>query len=488
MTRSEFLTLLPFITLVGGAILLYLVTRFARLDNKVEAVLAAIILVTVIVELAVQANQFDPAAPGSPLAFERFHLQASLTGIFLMGITCLIAIPICIYSGEYLAWDARYIFYYPLVLILITGLLGMFYTTDLYHLFILAELTTITATGLTAFRFNQRWAVQAGYQYLVMSSLGTMIMLLGVYFVFHDTGSINLGTLTGQHSRALSAAAACFLLGFGIKAGVVPLHTWMPDVYANAPSAISGLFASVTSKSMLFILPGICLKLNLSEQDLGKFLLAFSIANMVIGVLGMLRQQNLRRFLAFSSIVHTGYLMYILGIYFVFQQPAAMSAALFSFFAIALLKILAFLAVGIYEFRLELKTISEASGVYQLMGFNTMCFTAALAGLAGIPLFAGFIAKWLIYAAAIATRDPLVLAGLAVFLLTSVIALINYLSVIVQLFKRDPAQQPFVERVTHISPWMRVTVAVLGAAAIFVGIFPSSVLDLIAMLAERIRF
>lgn len=480
-------TLLPFMVLMGSAILLYLVCRFAKLDNKTEAILTVAILVIVILVLVLQGNQLDKHTNGN-LSAPQYNLQVTLVGIVVLVITCISAIPICVYSGEYLAWDPRSILYYPLVLVLITGILGMFYTTDLFQLFILSELTTITASGLTAFRFNQRWAVRAGYKYLVMSSLGTMIMLLGVYLIFRETGSLDLSLLATIQSSVVTIGAGCFLLGFGIKAGVVPLHTWMPDVYANAPSAISGLFASVISKSMLFILPGICLRLNMTSRQLGMFLLLFSGTNMVIGVLGMLRQQNLRRFLAFSSITHTGYLMYILGIYFIFQQPEAMVAALFGFFSIALLKILAFLTVGIFEFRLEIKTLQEVRGVHRIMAFNTYCFTIALAGLAGIPLFAGFVAKWLIFSAAVATRDPLVLAGFGIFLLVSVIASVSYLIVIASQYQRKDPEHPFQERVAHISLWMKIPVAVMGLVAIIVGILPSRMLETMAALVERIQF
>jgi len=131
--------------------------------------------------------------------------------------------------------------------------------------------------------------------------------------------------------------AACFLLGFSLKAGVVPLHTWVPDVYGHAPSAISGLLAGVLSKSMLFVLPVVVLRLGMTRVELGFYLMLFACFNMLIGSVRMLKQNLLRRFLSFSSIAQTGYLMFGLGIGFYYDLDQAFSAGLFLFLASALL-------------------------------------------------------------------------------------------------------------------------------------------------------
>ena len=491
MTLALALNLLPFMILVGGAFLIYLICAFAKLGNKTEAILTSLILVLAIGSLFMQGSilmkgRLTNAWNDVLLVVPEFNLTASLLGVFVVSAACVVGIFICIYSAEYLSQDPRSLLYYPLILLLFAGLLGMFYVRDLFSLFILAELTTITASGLTAFRFDQAAAVKAGYKYLVMSSLGTLVMMLGVYFIYRDTGMLDLDQLAGVQSNFMTIGGACFALGFSIKAGVVPLHAWVPEVYANAPSAVSGLFASVTSKAMLFILPGVSLKLNILAEELGLFLLIFSAANMLVGVLRMLTQQNLRRLLAFSAITHTGYLMFILSIYFIFDLPDALAAALFSFLSIALMKAMAFLCVGVYEYRLQVKTIPMLNGAFQRMPFNAVCFSIAVAGLAGIPLFAGFVGKWLIYSAAVSTRDPLVLAGFAVFLVCSIIALVSYLSALIRQFQ--PAEEDVQVKEEPISLWMKVPVGVLAVSVVVLGILPSAALDGIIQLVERIGF
>jgi multicomponent Na+:H+ antiporter subunit D len=492
MTVGAILTLLPFFVLFGGAFVVYGVCRVGKLGNKTEAILTSIVLLSAIAALFLQGSILlgRPSVKQwhtESLVFEEFQLAASLIGVFFIAVTCMVGIFICLYSGEYLSRDPRYLLYYPLVLILIAGLLGMFYVKDLFSLFILAELNTITASGLTAFRFNQAAAVKAGFKYLVMSSLGTLVMLLGIYIIFRETGLLNLSELAVDKSMLVSFGGGCFVLGFSIKAGIVPLHAWVPEVYANAPSAVSGLFAGVISKSMLFILPGICLKLNISSAELGTYLLVFSGANMLVGAIQMLTQQNLRRFLAFSTITHTGYLMFILAIYLLFNMQEALVAALFSFVSIALLKTMGFLCVGMYEYCFAVKTFHDIKGGSQRMSFNAVCFSIALAGLAGFPLLVGFIGKWLIYSASIRSKDPYILIGLAVFLISSNIALISYLSVLVKQYQPyGKKSKPLPKKKAPL--WMKIPVGVLAVSAIFLGLMPSFLLDSLVLIAERIMF
>ena len=144
-------------------------------------------------------------------------------------------------------------------------------------------------------------------------------------------------------------------MGFSLKAGVVPLHTWVPDVYGHAPCAVSGLLAGVVSKSMLFMMPLICLRLGINTVQLGAYLMIFACLNMLVGSIRMLRQSLLRRLLSFSTIAQTGYLMFALGIGLFYGLEQAITAAYFLFFVIAVMKSLAFLSAGILEFHLGSK-------------------------------------------------------------------------------------------------------------------------------------
>ena len=485
--RGSFVVVLPIVILIGGSFGITIITMFFKLKNKAAAVLTTLILLAALAALinipgtVTDAHRsvspfFGYVRPGGVL------LKVDIPGVYLVSIAILVGMFISIYSGEYLSRDQRFVLYYPLLLLNISGLLGLFFSRDLFNIFLLAELTSISNSALIAFRFRQEEAVREGFQYLIMSSLGAMIMLLGIYFTYRSTGSLALSGIMEAPDLYTRAGAGCFLIGFWIKAGVVPLHTWVPGVYSKAPSAVSGLMAGVTSKSMLFLAPAVCLQLGMSPSELGQFYVLFAFMNMLLGSVRSLNQDNLRRFLAYSSIAQSGYLMFVLGIGFLYQLEAAFVAGLFLFLSVAVMKCLAFLAAGIYEYYLKSSFVDDLKGVYHWKSLSAVATSIALAGLAGLPLLAGFNGKWLVFSAVLKLNEPLALLGLALFLISSVIGLGGYLPMIAIQFQMPEADRT--EGISSpgsdkISPWMTFPVVVLAALVVFLGFFPSPGLRLI---------
>jgi proton-translocating NADH-quinone oxidoreductase chain N len=480
---GSFSIVLPMVLMVGGAFVITLLTMLLRLKNKVESALATLVLFAALAALITLPlpNQlttpFYGVVHSDGILFEIDYL-----GVFLVATAILVGIFISIYSGEYLSRDHRFVLYYPLILLTMSGLLGLFFSTDLFNIFLLVELTTITIGALIAFRYKQEDSVKAGFKYLIMSTLGAMFMMLGIYFTYRSSGSLSLSAITAESDLFTRIGAGCFLIGFWIKAGVVPLHTWVPDVYSKAPSAISGLLAGVMSKAMLFLAPSFCLPLGMTYSELGLFYILFAFMNMLLGSIRSLKQENLRRFLAYSSIAQTGYLMFTLGIGFLYRLEAAFSAALFLFISVAMMKCLAFLAMGIYEYYLHSSDVEDVKGVYRWRSLPAVAGSIALAGLAGLPLLAGFNGKWLVFSAVLTLSDPLAFVGLAVFLLSSVIGLGGYLPMIAIQFQSSSADRSdSISTYTRdsISAWMAFPVVGLTAMVILLGFFPSPWLRLI---------
>jgi len=474
--------IIPAIILMAGAFMVYMSARLIGLNNKTEAVLTILVLLAALISLALNFNDLSDLINNPDVYYGSYEpgavlLVPSAIGVFIMIVSVIVSILVTLYSGEYLARDTRYLVYYPLILLLQAGLFGMFLSNNLFHLFLLTELTTIAASALIAFRFKQEIAIKAGFKYLIMSSLGTMMMLLGIYFFYRSTGDMHLTEILALPDRFTRIAAACFLLGFSLKAGVFPLHTWVADVYGNAPSAISGLLAGVFSKSMLFILPVICLRLGMTKSELGIYLMIFACFNMLIGSIRMLGQSQLRRFFSYSTIAQTGYLMFSLGIGFYFGLERAFSASLFLFLVIAIMKSLAFLASGVYQFHFGTQDIEKLRGAGHRSQLIGLCLSIALAGLAGIPLLAGFTGKWLVFSAALATGDLFAFVCLMIFLLATVIGLAGYLPVIVKQYLRDDAGA--VSHPVSLSWWMATPVALLSLLVVAIGIYPEPWLNLV---------
>ncbi len=482
-----FTIVLPAVILIGGAFIVYLISMICDLNNRTESILAVLVLIGALFALINNFNEIPNLIPSSDAHFGNSEpggviLMPSALSIFIMIVSIIITILITIYSGEYLARDSRYLVYYPLILIIQAGLFGMFLSNNLFNLFLLTELTTVAASALIAFRFDLEIAIKAGFKYLIMSSLGAMMMLLGIYFFYRSTGDMHLTQILESPDNLTRIAAACFLLGFSLKAGVFPLHTWVPDVYGNAPSAISGLLAGVFSKSMLFILPVICLRLGMTREELGAYLMIFACFNMLVGSVRMLGQSQLRRFLSFSSIAQTGYLMFGLGIGFYYDLDQAFSAGLFLFLVIAIMKSLAFLASGVYQFYLKTQDIEKLRGEGHHMPLIALCFSIALAGLAGIPLLAGFAGKWMIFSAALVTGDLFSIICLVIFLTSTVISLGGYLPVLIkQYFRSSNTVEVFnsPERPVSVSRWLLIPITLLSLLVVIIGVYPSPWINLV---------
>ena len=485
---GNFGIVLPAVILAVGAFIIYLLARLVNLHNRSMALLTVITLAASLAALVwlyfqMPDLQANPDAIFGSQDKGGIIYRADGVGVFILMVGVVIGMLITLYSGEYLSRDARYMTYYPLVLLTLAGLMGMFMSNNLFNFFMLAELTTISASALVAFRFQQEIAIKAGFKYLIMSSLGTMTMLLGIYFVYRSTGSMHLDQMLANPDNFTRFGAACFLLGFSLKAGVVPLHTWVPDVYGHAPSAVSGLLAGIFSKSMLFIIPVVCLRLGMTMGELGGYLMIFACFNMLLGSVRMLRQLHYRRFLSFSSIGQTGYLMFGLGMGLYFDLDQAFAAGLFLFLVIAVMKCLAFLSAGIYQYYTGSQNINQLQGIGKLMPGTSFSFSVALAGLAGIPLLAGFTGKWLIFSAALVTRDLFSIICLVVFMISTLVSLGGYLPTLVKQYQEE---SEFVENLRSsgtfllkVSPWMILPVDVLALLVIVMGVYPAPWINLV---------
>ncbi len=491
-----FLLVLPAEILIGGAFLVYLLSRVGRFGNRAEALLTVFVLAAVFLAYLALFTRL-PSLIGTPEA--SFGLEGSggilykpsAVGIFILLLSTVVSIMVTIYSGEYLRRDPRYVLYYPLLLLTQVGLYGIFMSNNLFNMFLLTELTTVTASALIAFRFHREISIKAGFKYLIMSSLGTMIMLLGIYFVYQSVGDLRLVGFLESPDRFTRIGAACFLVGFSLKAGVVPLHTWVPDVYGHAPSAISGLLAGVLSKSMLFILPVICLRLGMTLLELGVYLMVFGCVNMLLGSVRMLGQTLLRRFLSFSSIAQTGYLLFGLGIGFYYELTEAFSAGLFLLLVIGLMKSLAFLSAGIFEFHAGTQDMDWLYGVGHRMPWTALSFSIALASLAGIPLLAGFTGKWLIFSAALRTGDLFAGVCLAIFLISTVVSLAGYLPMLIKQYlpERDAFRLAVrTDANVEASAWMLTPVMLLALLLVSIGLYPSPWINLVTYVMRWMSF
>ena len=304
-----------------------------------------------------------------------------------------------IYSMRFMERDSGTPLYYSLLMAMITGIVGVSYSGDLFTLFIFWELMCITSYVLVGFRRNVKESVEAAIKYMLMSGVGSATILFGMSFLYGLTGTLNLPRIAsslrvGGGGPWLYASLGMLIMGFGVKAAIVPLHVWLPDAHGTAPSPISAILSGVLielavfviCKLLFFIFPAI----RISWME---FFAIFAILNMMFGNITALLQNDVKRMLAYSSIAHIGYIL--IGI--AAGTKLGLTATLLHIFNHGLMKALAFLCIGAIIYRIGSKKLEDIAGVGRRMPITSTAFTIALLGLIGMPPLNGFISKLLLF-------------------------------------------------------------------------------------------
>jgi F420H2 dehydrogenase subunit N len=475
MTGSTWIVL-PLMWLALGAFGLALIARLWKASNALLAALTtglfavALLLLAPPFALARDAALAGTAMPTWGLAESGgIVLRATPGALALSAVSLVLGLCTAWYSGRYMSRDSRYASYYPLLPLLLAALLGMVLTTDLFNLYMFCELMSIASYILVAFRRHTDTAIEAGFKYLILGSVATLIMLLGIASIYRETGSVALPiAVTASVGPWLRVGQACFLVGLGLKSGIVPLHTWLPDAYGRAPSSISALLAGIVSKSTLYVLFRVTLGLGVPPESLGLLLLILSFLNMTVGNALALLQRYTKRLLAYSSVAQTGYIMFAVGVGLRYGRPMALRAGFFLLLSHAVLKALAFLSKGVCHYHRGVTLARDLRDTAAQLPLVAVTFAVALVGLAGVPPLAGFVAKWWVLTATLPAPDGWVTAGVVIFLLNSVLSLGYYLPLAVRPFTTSDQPGPRIP----LSVWTSVPLLLLGALALAIGFQP----------------
>ncbi|MBC7235865.1 MAG: NADH dehydrogenase [Chloroflexi bacterium] len=460
----------PMMILGLGAALVYLL---ARLWSKHNALLAGattlILALSLFAQLVLGRNSRHILA--STAATSTWAPIAQEPGAMLVsGVALAIGLAIALYSGRYLALDRRYEDYYPLLLLLLAGVLGMVGAMDLFTLYLCAMLSSTTSYVLVAFRRHTDTAIEAGYKYAVLGGMGSMLLLAGVGLIYRSVGTLSLPLAERPTDLWGLWGANLILLGLSIKGAVFPAHTWLPDAHGRAPSSISALLSGIIVPSYLYALIKTGLGIRLSPSFFGALLVVVALATMTVGNLLALRQVYGKRLLGYSSVAHIGYMAAAFGVGLLADNPKPISAGLFLLVAHAAAKSLAFLCKGVFHFYCDASLVEELRGMGHRTPIAGAGFVLALAGLAGVPLLGGFMAKFGLLASLITT--PVGIPVVAGVLLNSLLSLGYYLPLIGHVL-RAPAENEARIRVSH---WMQAPIVVLGMLVVITGVAPEPLL------------
>ena len=285
----------------------------------------------------------------STFSVEAILLQMDGISLVLAATVLAVGTAVALYSGAYMAGEVGEEKYYAMLLAMMGVMIGLGCAGDLFNLWVWFEAMAVSSYLLVAFYREQPASLEAGMKYLVQSALGSVLVLLGIALVLAQTGTLDLDKIrmaTQVGSPAMLAAGALFVIGFGVKIAMVPMHTWLPDAHSQAPSGISAMLSGVVIEAGLVALLRALMPLAGVTPSWGILLMGFGALNMLYGNLLALRQEQVKRLLAFSSLSHVGYMLLGLGISLHVGQAAGAQGAFFHLFNHGLMKGLAFLAAG----------------------------------------------------------------------------------------------------------------------------------------------
>jgi NADH-quinone oxidoreductase subunit N len=404
--------------------------------------------------------------------------------IFFNFLFLIIAALSILSSRQYLVREGvNHSEYYSLLLFATVGMCFMGAANELIMIFIGLEITSISTYVLAGFRRTDLKSNEAALKYFLLGSFATAFLLYGIALMYGATHSTHLpqiasAVLTNRIDlRLVLAGTALLLVGFGFKVAVAPFQIWTPDVYEGAPIPVTG-WMSVGPKAAGFaaLLRVFFVALPALNQKWFWVVWVSAVLTMTIGNTAAMLQSNIKRMLAYSSIAHAGYILVAIAA----LSPNGVASILFYLVAYSVMNLGAFAVISAWSLPGERRvTINEYSGLGHRQPWLAAAFTVFLLGLSGIPLTAGFTGKFFMFRAAINAK-LYVLTIIA--LLNSAASLYYYLRPTIAMYMREPEEPSAAPAEVNSAPF-RVSVAtqvVIAAsilAVIYLGTFPSAILD-----------
>ena len=380
--------------------------------------------------------------------------------------------------------------FYAAFLLCIAGLLGMVVTGDAFNVFVFLEVSSISTYVLVAMgAARDRRALSAAYNYLILGSIGATFFVIGIGFLYMETGTLNmadmariLANLDGG-SRVAKVAFGFIIIGLGLKLAMFPLHTWLPGAYAYAPTPVTAFLASTATKAALYLLlrftffvfdPSFAYVANV----LMYILVGLGVIGMFFASLQAIFQTDVRRMLAYSSVAQVGYMLLGIGI----ATTASISAGYLHLLNHAIIKCGLFLALGAMWYRFGITRTEDFQGLGKTMPLTMGAFTVSGLSLIGVPFTAGFVSKLNLTLAAAA-------AGwwwaVGVIMLASILALVYIGRVLLLAYFQEAPMIDGKVVARNEAPWtMLLPMWILALASIFIGFESDAIVGAATSAAE----
>ncbi len=471
MSWNDALALMPeLILIVGGSLLLIAPVVGARADARTAQISATVLLIVTLVALPFTMHAASSHVQSSEFAamfvldnFALFFKVLLTISVLLVGVISQTFLE----EGRYPPWE-----FYSLLVFALSGMYFMASGTNLVTIYVGLELMSLSSYILAGYYKNEGKSTEAAMKYFILGAVSSAILLYGISLIFGVTGSLSLAVLTSQAGEIASNQTLMFgvmLLGAGLcfKIAAAPFHVWTPDVYEGAPTPITAFLATASKVAAIAIFARIFIGALAGMQPGWSSVIAtVATLSMVIGNLAALTQDNVKRMLAYSSVGHAGYVL--LGI-LAANQTGARGVLVYA-------AVYVFATIGIWTTVLVLRghayageKVDDFEGLHRRAPFWAFAMVIFLLSLGGIPPTAGFIGKYLLFAAAVQSGFGW-LAVIAV--LMSAVSMFYYLRIVVAMYLRDSdAEAP------AGNTGLRLVAGFCLAATLILGMMPSPLIE-----------
>ncbi len=373
--------------------------------------------------------------------------------------------------------------YYMFLLLSVLGLMMLVSSVELLAIFVSLELSSFALYLLVPMRDDRtgiRGQMEAGMKYILFGVMATGFMLYGMSYLFGLTGTTYLKDIIaflskGQLQPAVVVAVLMVLVGFFYKLAVFPMHFWVPDIYQGASNETTGFIATIPKFGAVALLIRFLTVPTGQSPFLIELLAVIAVCSMFYGNLSALVQKDIKRMLGFSGIAHAGFI--ILGL--LTLKGEGYGIAVYYIAGYVLMNLACFLAISNVSQEGENLRIEDFNGLYQRQPVLAFILSVGFFGLAGIPPFVGFMAKFMILTSALRADHLLVVCLAAI---NTAIAIYYYLSVVKAVYTADPAGRPAVA----VHPMIQVTGIFLVITIVLMGALPAKFVDFATAVVQTV--
>jgi len=427
-------------------------------------------------------------------------LAADMLSALMVLLTAFISVLVLIYSFDYIEKKSLSQSYFSLFFLMIGGIFGIFLTGDLFNLFVFFEIMFLSSVGLVMANESLNLTdtshkLEATYKYLSLGMLGSLMMLVAIVTIYATIGSLNMADLsakiqilaeTGTVPWVIYGAALLFIVIFGNKAALVPLHFWLPDVHPTAPTPISAMLSGILIKVGAYcILRVLFLILAPTKVLFLPILMFFALITIAVGAISAMGQTDLKRVLAYSSISQIGYVLLGLS----FGTVGAITAAIMYLVNHAIAKSMLFLTAGGIIHETHTRNLKKMGGLITVLPLFSAAFLIGAMSIAGFPPMGGFVSKFSLFQSAVS--DGFYWA-LLIAVAVAVVTIFYMFRTWIAVFWGENKNGSNTDSETHspkkhaISFSIAFPIVILCAAVILLGLFPEPLYEISNMIAVQI--